>query len=135
MNTTYDRRHSGVSTVGMLGLLVIVILIGAMLMAESVGVIFELGQTITHAEKIHGDEALIVRDSIANCPNPEYWFNPGSRYQARSCLNDDGSTSVQIFKMLDGKREEVTAFIYKNKKAFIDYIVESGYVNPLWMLP
>ena len=137
MNASCDCRESNLPVVLCVLATLAIVLIFAPLMAQSFVTAVTLHQDISHAEEVHGHEAIIARDSITNCKPDDvnYWFNPGSRYQARSCQNPDGSTAVQIYKLLDGKYQEVTSFVYKNKKAFVDYMVDAGYINPAWMVP
>lgn len=90
------------------------------------------GFLISHAVERHADDALAARECFGK-DNYELYFNPVTRYAARTCITPDGENAVQVFKWMDGRWEELTAYIYRNGKDVVLYLVETGFVALEWL--
>jgi len=138
MVTEYRNNSATAYFLILLALLFLFLLIPFAQFANAVNMLaFEIEKNITHGERVHGEDYQVAISTIENCPDPNqltYWFNPMSRYQIRSCPTDDGGFALQIFKWVDGKYEEVTAFVYRNHREIIEYLIDSGYIKVIWML-
>jgi hypothetical protein len=107
MSGAVYNRHMGTT--------IIVLVFAAVLLAT-------IGLSISHAEARHGSDALTVRNCLENNGPDLIFDNPTRGTKMVVCYLDDNHYGIQIIRKVNGKWEEVTAFIRRNAKSWDDLL-------------
>lgn len=95
----------------------------------------ELNQDLeekSHAEFKHGTEAESVRNCLDKYGSIHIFFNPSTGRYSEVCYMEDGRYGIRFSEMVNGKMEEVTAFIknqFKRWPQMAKYLENGGYTN------
>ena len=94
-----------------------------------------VGLAITHADVKHGSEAATVRQCLDNGNRIEVWWNPSNAHRIELCKVDDSLYGLRVLKNVNGKWEEITAFLkskMSNLSQVEQYLTNSG-AEKIWM--
>jgi hypothetical protein len=95
----------------------------------------ELNQDIqakSHAAEKHSADAVAVRQCLDDYGSMHIFFNPNSKRYANICFMPDGKYGIRIVEEVNGKMQEVTAFVKEKLKTWQQmgrYLENGGYTN------
>jgi len=122
MTTTTATYHQPVK--------VLVVLIFAVVVAA-----VAVGTALSHADLKHGSEAATVRQYLDNGNRIEVWWNPSNAHRIELCQVDKDLYGLRVLKNVDGKWEEITAFLkskMSNLSQVEQYLTNSG-ATKIWV--